>query len=194
MVSQSQRDTRGDRSASGISCHCVRAIARSKNALAIHWFESSWTGVFNESITFCNLLSLRSLQRKSGELFQLLNERDIRVIYLKSPKKQWQTREPSQLLHALPQAVACPLTHIWEFKQTLGCRRALQKGCRLTCYIWSSEMMPGQTDRPAHFSTVSRERFLGAVLCTGYFSFSCFRVHWMGKVSTCGTNVTQHWI
>lgn len=40
------------------------------------------------------------------------------MIYLKSPNKQWQTREQSQLLHARSQAVACPLAHIWEFKQT----------------------------------------------------------------------------
>lgn len=76
MVSQSQRDTRRDRSALGISCHCVRAIAENNKALAKHISKSSWTRVHSESITFCNLLSPRSLQRKPGELFQLLNKQE----------------------------------------------------------------------------------------------------------------------
>lgn len=51
--------------------------------------------------------------------------------------------------------------------------------------------MFGQTNCPAHFSTAN-ETFLGAVLCTSYFLFGHFRVHWMGEVSLFGSNVIQH--
>lgn len=76
MVSQSQKDTTGARRALGISCHCKRAIAGNNNALATHVPKPLWTWVLQESTKFCSLLSLRSLQRKSGELFQLLNKQE----------------------------------------------------------------------------------------------------------------------
>lgn len=77
MVSQSQRDTTGARRALGISCPCVRAIAGNNNAMAIHIPKSSYPPpwVLKESMKFCSL-SVRGLQRESGELFQLLNKQE----------------------------------------------------------------------------------------------------------------------
>lgn len=70
------------------------------------------------------------------------------------------------------------------------CRRAA--GWHATFEVLRRKMS-GPTNCPAHFSTAN-ETFFGAVLCTSYFLFSCFRMHWMGKVSSCGINVTQCWI
>lgn len=191
MVSQSQRDTTGDRSALGISCRCARAIAGNNNALAIHISNSLWTRVLNESIKSCNLLSLRGLQRKSGELFQLLNkqetENDLSEV-TSSDRPENKTSSCTPLSQALASHLCVHMEVQTDAREL--CRRAA--GWHATFEVLRRKMS-GPTNCPAHFSTAN-ETFFGAVLCTSYFLCSCFRMHWMGKVSSCGTNVIQRWI
>lgn len=92
---------------------------------------------------------------------------------------------------ALPsQALASPLC-LWKSEQTWGFRESSAEGLQVDMLQALRRKMCGQPNCSAHFSTAN-ETLFGAVLHTSYFLFSHFRVHWTGKVSPCGTNLTQH--
>lgn len=145
----------------------------------------------------CNLLSLGSLQRKSGELFQLLNKQETENWFVWShPTSSDRPEKKTSSCTPPSQALASHLCLHMEVQTDTGFQESFAERLQvdvLHLKFWEGRCLARLTVQ--HVSLLPVKHFFSAFLCISYFLFSCFRVHSLdGEVSPCGTNVTQCWI